>query len=167
MQMSKSKLILIPCVVSFIALMVIAVVFLWADFLAQNPRIANNYYLYEVDLERWLSKKNPTTGEITKVVDSVVFDIHRSDPYILAIRQPQSTVKDSNDITRYKYSKDCEYWIVNTNTDDVFGPLQKIRFFEQLIEIGICADCKLEDFFTNALGKPSFSVPDHCLIDRD
>lgn len=121
------------------------------------------YYFYNSDLERWITKKDPVTGNHATVIDSVIVDIHYHDDFILAIRQPRTLTK-SNNRTLYNFQNKCEYWILNKENDEVFGPLDIKGFLEMLGERKICLDCDINDIFSRSLGSPPHSVPDQCLI---
>ncbi len=131
------------------------------------PHIGNGYYFYSIDYERWISKKDPVTKKETRVIDSYILDVSYINSYVLVIRQPQNTIKTNQSITNYEYPNLCEYWVINKNSDEVFGPSNEGSFLSILADENICVDCSIENIFKSALGSSPSGVPDSCLKQID
>ena len=100
-----------------------------------DRRIIGNYTFHEMgSYNKYISFNSEKTSR--KVVDMTVIQYVNNDRYIIALRQPTIVLwKDETPDT--ETLKECDYWVIDSQTDKVVGPLSKAELNEKNKEMKV------------------------------
>ncbi len=105
------------------------------NFFLQMCTINNGYYFATINTSnRYLfHEKN---NKVEMVISPTIVASHKEEQYFFALRQPRTDINNE-----MKFRNECEFWIIDTDSDKIFGPLERNEYVAQIKKIGLCTKC--------------------------